>query len=145
MGPPGVERADESDIDDGPERRASRRQRRRGRERSRRRGRRGWSHVAVAPNAPLEDLELLEGSNGRYYTAWQVRRRLRIGEWRRCLRQREPGPDRRLVETDEGALLMLTPIEPANVPCWLEVRVVGEATLAVDTRRCPSRRPAVQP
>lgn len=97
--------------------------------------------MAVVPNAPLEELDLLEGSDGRYYTAWQVRRRLRIGEWRRCIRQYDP--DRRLVETDEGTLLMLTPIDPADVPRWLEVRIVGEAALAVDTRRGPTRTPAV--
>lgn len=76
---------------------------------------------------------LFAGSNGRYYTGWQVRRRLRAGEWKRCLRQR--GPDRRLVETDERALLLLVPIGPAELPSWAEIRVASRAVRVVDTRR----------
>ncbi|EMA35119.1 hypothetical protein [Halobiforma nitratireducens] len=98
--------------------------------------------MCVTAAVPLE--QLLEGSNGRYYTAWQVRRRLRIGDWRRCLRQRQP--ERHLVETDDGGLLMLTPVEPADAPRWLEVRIVGDAEVAIDTRRrSGTAREAVSP
>ncbi|MEY7849528.1 hypothetical protein AB7C87_10075 [Natrarchaeobius sp. A-rgal3] len=75
---------------------------------------------------------VFEGSNGRYYTAWQVRRRLESGRWRRCLRQREP--DRRLVETGDGELLFLVAIEPRALPNWTEVRIERTATHVVDTR-----------
>jgi len=76
---------------------------------------------------------VFEGSNGRYYTDWQVRTRLRSGEWALCLRQR--GPDRRLVETPDDALLLLCPVEPTALPTGLEVRVSGHRTRVVDTRR----------
>jgi hypothetical protein len=78
---------------------------------------------------------LFEGSNGRYYTEWQVRNRLRTGEWTPCLRQRVP--ERRLVETDGGALLLLTSTEPAAVPAGVEVRVADGRARVVDTRRGP--------
>ncbi|OLZ40379.1 hypothetical protein A6E15_05000 [Natrinema saccharevitans] len=78
------------------------------------------------------------GSNGRYYTNWQVRTRLRSGEWALCLRQR--GPDRRLVETAEDALLLLRPVEPTALPAGLEVRVSGRRARVVDTRRPPGGR-----
>lgn len=81
---------------------------------------------------------VFEGSNGRYYTDWQVRTRLRFGEWALCLRQR--GPDRRLVETADDALLMLRPVEPTALPAGLEVRVAGRRARVVDTRRPPGGR-----
>lgn len=79
---------------------------------------------------------VFEGSNGRYYTDWQVRTRLRSGEWTVCLRQRDP--DRRLVETDDDALLLLRPVEPTALPAGLEVRVTGRRARVVDTRRSRS-------
>nr|WP_293032727.1 hypothetical protein [Natronococcus sp.] len=78
---------------------------------------------------------VLEGSNGSYYTGWEVARRLRSGDWSPCLRQEDP--DRRLVETESGALLLLTPIDPATLPPRAEVRLEGEAARVVRTqRRC---------
>lgn len=81
-------------------------------------------------DAPVETL--YAGSDGRYYTDWEVTRNLRRGAWRRCLRQREP--DRRLVETTGGGLLMLAAVDPAAVPTWVEIRVRGETARVVDTR-----------
>ncbi|SEV82168.1 hypothetical protein [Natrinema salifodinae] len=81
------------------------------------------------------DVSLYEGSNGRYYTAWQVRRRLRSGEWTRCLRQRQP--DRRLVETGDGTLLLLVSVEPDALPGGIDVRVADGRARIVDTRRTP--------
>ncbi|ELY72458.1 hypothetical protein CYV19_02820 [Natronobacterium gregoryi SP2] len=76
---------------------------------------------------------VLAGSDGCYYTEWQVKRRFRTGDWRRCLRQWSP--DRRLVETATGTLLLLEPIDPERLPGWVEIRVLGDATRVVDTRR----------
>ncbi|GAB3664336.1 hypothetical protein [Halopiger thermotolerans] len=76
--------------------------------------------------------ELYAGSNGHYYTDWEVTRNLRRGAWRPCIRQREP--DRRLVETTDGGLLMLSAVDPATVPAWVEIRVRGEIARVVDTR-----------
>lgn len=84
-------------------------------------------------DAPLE--AVFEGSDGSYHTEWEVERNLRRGTWKPCLRQRDP--DRRLVETEERALLLLTPVELAELPPWTEVRI-GERERerrVVDTRR----------
>ena len=90
--------------------------------------------VAIG-NAPVDGL--FEGSNGRYYTDWEVRRHRRRGAWRLCLRQRDP--DRRLVETDDGRLVMLAPIEADELPDWVEIRVIGDIARIVDTRRTGSK------
>jgi len=79
---------------------------------------------------------VFEGSDGRYYTDWQVRHRLRTGEWTFCMQQRTP--HRRLVETDDNALLLLVPIDPEELPTGLEIRVIGRCSRVVDTRRVPS-------
>ena len=78
---------------------------------------------------------LFEGSDGRYYTDWQVDRRLRTGEWTFCMRQRTPR--RRLVETADGALVLLAPTEPDELPAGLEIRVSEQCARVVDTRRRP--------
>lgn len=86
----------------------------------------------------IEDLRteaVLEGSDGCYYTGWEVDRRLRAGDWKRCLRQADP--DRQLVETESGELLSLAPIDPGPLPARAEVRLEGEAARVVRTpRRC---------
>ncbi len=76
---------------------------------------------------------LFEGSNGRYYTDWQVRERHRTGEWRLCIRQRTP--DRRLVETGDGSLLLLAPTDADALPVGVEIRVADGCARVVDTRR----------
>ena len=85
-------------------------------------------------DAPVDGL--YEGSNGRYYTDWEVRRHRRRGAWRLCLRQRDP--DRLLVETEEGNLLMLAAIDADELPDWVEIRVIGDIARIVDTRRTVS-------
>jgi hypothetical protein len=80
---------------------------------------------------------VFEGSDGRYYTDWQVRRRLRDGEWTVCMYQR--APHRRLVEIADNALLMLTPTDPDELPDGLEIRVIERRARVVDTRRVPPR------
>ncbi|WP_254764839.1 hypothetical protein [Natrinema marinum] len=80
---------------------------------------------------PFETLYV--GSDGRYYTDWQVRERHRTGEWRLCVRQRRP--DRRLVETGDGALVLLTPTDADTLPAGVEIRVADGRARVVDTRR----------
>ncbi|QLG48598.1 hypothetical protein [Natrinema halophilum] len=82
---------------------------------------------------PFESL--FEGSDGRYYTDWQVTERQRTGEWTLCIRQR--APDRRLVETDGGALLLLTPTELEELPSGIEIRVSDGRARVVDARCAP--------
>ncbi|MDG5818521.1 hypothetical protein [Natronococcus sp. A-GB7] len=93
---------------------------------------------AAGGGTVIEDLRteaVLEGSDGSYYTGWEVARRLRSGDWSPCLRQDDP--DRRLVETESGELLLLAPIDPAALPARAAVRLEGEAARVVRTRpRC---------
>lgn len=86
----------------------------------------------VAP--PFETV--FEGSDGRYYTDWQVRHRLRTGTWTFCMQQRTP--HRRLVETEDSALLLLVPVDPEELPAGREIRVTERRARVVDTRRVPS-------
>lgn len=74
-----------------------------------------------------------EGSDGRFYTDWQVDRKLTDGDWRPCLQYPDEG--RRLVASDDGDLLMLVRVDPATLPAWAELRADGEALQVVDTRR----------
>ncbi len=76
---------------------------------------------------------LFEGSNDRYYTEWQVQHRLRNGTWKLCIRQESP--DRRLVGAGDGALLLLVPIDAAELPAWAEIRIDDRGSRVVDTRR----------
>jgi len=85
--------------------------------------------VRVIPDAPAD--RLYEGSNGHYYTDCQVTRRLRTERWKPCIRQRNP--DRRLVETSDGGLLLLTPTD--DLPAWAQLRIGDRGVRVVDTRR----------
>lgn len=76
---------------------------------------------------------VLAGSDGEYYTDWELERRLRTGAWKPCIRQFDP--DRRLVETDGGRLLLLVPVDPDELPRWTELRVEGDSTRVVERRR----------
>ncbi|NUB93917.1 hypothetical protein HTZ84_21500 [Haloterrigena sp. SYSU A558-1] len=89
----------------------------------------GGGCTDVMPDVPVEGL--YEGSNDRYYTHWQLRRRLRTDRWTPCMRQRDP--DRRLVETSDGSLLLLTPTD--DLPAWVELRIDDRGARVVDTRR----------
>lgn len=82
-------------------------------------------------NTPVD--RLYEGSNGQYYTEWELSRKFRCGAWKLCLRQRDP--DRQLVETGGKRLLMLTAVDLCEAPSWVEIRVRGERARVVDTRR----------
>lgn len=82
---------------------------------------------------------LFEGTDDQYYTGWQVGQRLRSDTWALCLRQRSP--PRLLVETEDEALLMLTPTEPDELPAGIEIRVSDSRAHVVDTRRIPQERP----
>lgn len=74
-----------------------------------------------------------EGSDGCFYTAWQVDRRVAEGDWSPCLRDLETG--RRLVATADDEPLMLVRVESTTLPEWAELRADGEAVRVVDTRR----------
>ncbi|AGB38972.1 hypothetical protein [Natronococcus occultus] len=98
-----------------------------------RNGPRGCAGEDGEPTTPqLRADDVLAGSNGSYYTGWEVRRRLRAGEWQRRLRQADP--DRLLVETDAGAALLLAAIDPEALPARTEVRIEGEAVRVVRRR-----------
>lgn len=75
---------------------------------------------------------IFHGADDRYYTEWQVCRRLRTDVWTLCMRQH--GPDRWLVETEDAALLLLVPIEPSQLPAGIEIRVSARGARIVDRR-----------
>ncbi|MFP9192250.1 hypothetical protein [Natronosalvus vescus] len=88
------------------------------------------------------------GSNGRFYTSWEVLVKLRRRTWRACLRHDD---GRRLVGVGDQ-LLLLTPITVAELPDWIEIRVhTGRLqthtpkTRAIDTRRRTTSRTAASP
>ena len=84
---------------------------------------------------------LFAGSDGRYYTDWQVRRRTDSGCWRRCLSQHDSyGPVRLLVAVDETNLVMLTRVDPATLPGWFEVRVENDRARVVRSTSAASSR-----
>lgn len=85
----------------------------------------------MVSDASLEGV--FEGSDGAYYTHWEVDRRLRVGTWKPCIRQRNP--DRRLVETKNRDLLLLVPVALEDLPSWTEIRIDKNRRRAVDTRR----------
>ena len=85
-------------------------------------------YTAVVMDVPVDSL--YEGSNGHYYTDCQIARRLRTERWKPCIRQRDP--DRRLVETSDGNLLLLTPTD--TLPEWAELRIDDRGARIVDTR-----------
>ncbi|WP_222918344.1 hypothetical protein [Natrinema sp. SYSU A 869] len=91
--------------------------------------------------SPFESL--FEGSDGRYFTGWQLERRLRTGVWSLCIRQR--APNRVLIETEAGALLLLTPIEPSGLPAGIEIRVFENSARIADTRVRPSSMASIVP
>lgn len=82
---------------------------------------------------------IFEGTDGRYFTEWQVEQRLQNGTWTLCIRQRSP--TRLLVETEDEALLLLTPTEPAELPTDIEIRVTDSRARVVNTRQIPGERP----
>lgn len=84
--------------------------------------------AAVRADLPVD--ALYEGSDGRYYTDWQLTRRLRTDRWSLCIRQRDL--DRHLVETSDGQLLLLTPTD--DLPEWAELRIDERGARVVDTR-----------
>jgi hypothetical protein len=74
------------------------------------------------------------GSNGRYYTDWEVATRMESGDWTPCMWDPEAGWG--LVEGDEGAM-WLVPVERSALPPWAELRETpgGTGREVVDTRR----------
>ena len=87
----------------------------------------------------LDDQRVYRGSNGRYYTGWQIERRLHTGAWRPCIRETATG--RRLVGVDDE-LVLLEPTDPDELPDWIRIRLDRAGPRAVDVRRTvpPSRR-----
>lgn len=73
-----------------------------------------------------------EGTDGRYYTDWQVEHHLRTGRWRPCIRDARTG--RRLVGVDDE-LVMLEPTALGELPDWIRIRFDRSGPRAVDVRR----------
>lgn len=72
-------------------------------------------------------------SDGRYLSGWQFGQRVAAGDWTKQLVDRTTGTI--LVEADEGAIIGLTRLAPADRPDWLELRSDGTAIWVADRRR----------
>ena len=77
---------------------------------------------------------LYSSSDGRFYTDWEVARRMESGVWAPCMWDPDSGWE--LVEGESG-LVWLVPVEPSAAPDWVEVRQSreGPGEEVVDTRR----------
>jgi len=73
------------------------------------------------------------GSDGCYYTDWQVATQMESGEWVPCMWEEEEGWE--LVVADDE-LVWLIPVERSALPNWVDVRETSEGygTKIVDTR-----------
>ena len=76
-------------------------------------------------------MNLYAGSDGRYYTDWQVSWRFENDEWHACMWDTEEGWE--LVEEDEE-LVWLAPVEREDLPDWAELRPKRHGTVVVDRR-----------
>jgi len=83
-------------------------------------------------------MNLYAGSDGRYYTDWQVSWRFENGEWRACMWDSDEGWE--LVEED-NELVWLYPVEANDLPAWAELAPEGRGVTVVDRRgdRDPDR------
>lgn len=77
-------------------------------------------------------MNLYAGSDGRYYTDWQVSWRFENDEWRACMWDTEEGWE--LVE-DDDELLWLDPVEWEELPDWAELREEGHGVVVADRRQ----------
>lgn len=76
-------------------------------------------------------MNLYAGSDGRYYTDWQVSWRFENDEWRACMWDSEEGWE--LVEED-NELVWLYPVEVTDLPDWAEIAPEGRGFTVVDRR-----------
>ena len=76
-------------------------------------------------------MNLYAGSDGRYYTDWQVSWQFESDEWKPCMWSSEEGWE--LVE-DGDELVWLYPVESEELPDWAELRPEGRGVAVVDRR-----------
>jgi hypothetical protein len=76
-------------------------------------------------------MNLYAGSDGRYYTDWQVSWRFENDEWRPCMWDTEEGWE--LVEED-NELVRIDPVEETELPDWAELAPEGHGVVVVDRR-----------
>lgn len=81
----------------------------------------------------IDSRTLYVTSDGRYLSGWQVRRRVAVGDWTKQLADHAAGTV--LVESDEGTVIGLTRLAPADHPDWLELLSDGTAIWVADRRR----------
>ena len=77
--------------------------------------------------------EVYRGSDGRYYTAWQLEQNIETARWKPCLHETETG--RRLVSVGRNVLLFLTPVDVVDLPPWVVIDVYRGERRVIDRRR----------
>jgi hypothetical protein len=76
-------------------------------------------------------MKLYAGSDGRYYTDWEVSWHFERDEWKPCMWDSEEGWE--LVE-DGDELVWLYPRGIDDLPDWAELRQEGHGVAVVDLR-----------
>ena len=83
-------------------------------------------------------MNLYAGSDGRFYTDWEVTWRFESDEWQPCMWSSEEGWE--LVE-DGTELVWLYPVGREELPEWAELRPEGRGIVVVDNREEGDRDP----
>ena len=76
-------------------------------------------------------MNLYAGSDGRFYTDWQVSWRFESGEWEPCMWDTEEGWE--LVDSTDG-LVWLYPADSDDLPGWAELEPAAHGVAVVDRR-----------
>ena len=83
-------------------------------------------------------MNLYAGSDGRYYTDWEVAWHFEADEWRACMWDSDEGWE--LVE-DDDELVWLYPVGRDDLPDWAELHSEGRGVAVVDLREEDDRGP----
>lgn len=79
-------------------------------------------------------MRLYAGSDGEFYTEYELGYRFETHAWQPCMWNADEGWE--LVETPDNEFLWLTPIDESDLPANIEVRSSDVGKTIVDTRDC---------
>jgi len=75
------------------------------------------------------------GSDGAFYTDWEVGWNLESGDWQVCMWDEDAGWE--LFETQSEELVWLLPMDESELPEWAEVERLDRGSRVVDRREQP--------
>ena len=85
-------------------------------------------------------MRVYQGSDGRYYTEWDIWERFESDEWRPCMW--DPAAGWELVETEGKSLLRLHPVPMEALPAGVELDTEDRQPTVLDSRACSCNRQA---